>query len=274
MDSDLLNNLLSQIQEKTGMQFDEKLKNECKVLFDKINQPQNKNISIEQKNKVIILNNFLNSCFEMNSDSIYDILTYVTKLNKDDKEILAEFPNFEENQKQLLFIFSSIVHLIKEREIKNVNNVGNKKMDDNEINKILDNVLQENNFDINKELDNEIADELDELSKEEKPKKIENSLGDLSKLIEIAKELTSKVNLDDSPIDFNKLSDKEYFNKVAKNIQENEDILQNSDEISRLVESNPLLKNIHDQLVSRIEKSENIDYDFVKDMSEKIVKDL
>ena len=135
-------------------------------------------------------------------------------------------------------------------------------------------ILKKNILEIQeKELDDEIKDELNELDKDkELNKTLENNFGEFSninKLFGLVKDLTS-----DNQIDFNKLTDKDYFNNIVKNIEEKEDNLCNSEEICKIVENNPVLKNIYDQLINRIENNENIDFDFVKDISEKIAKNL
>jgi hypothetical protein len=277
MDPNLLNKMFDQITNKTGMQFDDEIKNNVKDVFEKIKNPIEK-LSEDKKELVINLNNCLNSFLNMNVDEIFEILNYITNLNKHNTNDLVNLPNFERNQHQLLFIVSSLYQIIKQKEGGETGEENKKggeggeeeKTDSSIFDKLIDDVL--NDFD---EIDLELKDELDELELEkESPKTLENSLGDLSKLIELAKDLTSKVNLDNNPIDFNKLTDKDYFNKVVKNIQEKDDSINNSEEISKIVDSNPLLKSIHDQLLTRMENNKNIDYDFVKDMSEKIVKDL
>ena len=231
-----MDNLLNQKQDKSCIQFDEDLTN-IKSIFENNN-----------KNMVYILNKFLNSCAEMNLD---EIVNYVTELNKNHNEELINLPNFKENQNKLILI----LELIK------------KKVSNNEFDKLLDNFLQE------KELDDEIKDELNELDKDkELNKTLENNFGEFSninKLFGLVKDLTS-----DNQIDFNKLTDKDYFNNIVKNIEEKEDNLCNSEEICKIVENNPVLKNIYDQLINRIENNENIDFDFVKDISEKIAKNL
>ncbi len=278
MDSVSFNDIFSLLKENTRFQFNEDDKNDMKDVFENILLKKYKSISEEQKNKIITLNNFLNSCYDMNLDDIYGIINYLSL----QKSELFDLPNFKKNQPEIIFIYGLLIQKFrknnKEEKQQVEENKENKQVEESQqpdFDKILDSVLHSKEFDVDKELDDELAEELDELNKEEQqPKTIENSLGDLSKLIDLAKNLTSKVNLDDNPIDFNKLTDKDYFNKVIKNIQEKDDNLENSEEISKIVESNPLLKSIHDQLLSRIEKSEDIDYDFVKDISEKIVKDL
>ncbi len=284
MDSVNFNDIFSLIKENTRLQFNEDDKNDMKDVFENIFSNSHKTISEEQKNTIITLNNLINSSYDMNLDDIYGIMNYLSL----QKSELFDLPNFKRNQSEIIIMYGILLQ--KCRKNKDKRYIGEEKQQVEKVeeskqveessqqpdfDKILDSVLQSKEFDVDKELDDELAEELDELNKEEQqPKTIENSLGDLSKLIDLAKNLTSQVNLDDNPIDFNKLTDKDYFNKVIRNIQEKDDNLENSEEISKIVESNPLLKSIHDQLIKRIEKSENIDYDFVKDISEKIVKDL
>ena len=285
MDSVNFNDIFSLLKENTRLQFNEDDKNDMQDVFENIFLNSHKTISEEQKNTIITLNNLINSSYDMNLDDIYAIMNYLSL----QKSELFELPNFKRNQPEIIIIYGILLQKCRKNKDKSLQVEEKQKVEEKveeskqveessqqpDFDKILDSVLQSKEFDVDKELDDELAEELEELNKEEQqPKNIENSLGDLSKLIDLAKNLTSKVNLDDNPIDFNKLTDKDYFNKVIKNIQEKDDNLENSEEISKIVESNPLLKSIHDQLLNRFEKSENIDYDFVKDISEKIVKDL